>query len=141
MGTISEWIIGTWVPKEYLVMTEESIEWRPIEAIKDDETLDDESRAFLDTRLLFEADGTLMVLSPVPPNVPKEALDQAVANGEVELYDAATLISNKTTWKEEDGEIYYNIGVYSASVTDPWEKLGRTEECIEWLTCRLAKAE
>lgn len=138
-------MVGIWVIKEYLT----GRVWRPVSDVRNDPAATKTVRQFLTVRLIFEADGTLKQLFDLPDGVSREELERAVESGEIKLYDSRTIIE-ETAWKEENGKFYYDSGIlvdygqvffYSGRTFSRWREIKRTEDGIEWLCCRLVKAE
>ena len=110
----------------------------------EDEGLNDETRAMLFWEFSFDADGILRVLAPIPETVPQEEIDRAAAAGEVELCGSRTMVVERHFWKEENGKYYYDSGIQGEVMGEefsPWMEIKETEDGIEWMICRLVKAE
>ena len=137
-------LVGFWNIKEVLSFDENGGKWISLEEFLKDETIDDELKRSASWKFLFEPDGILRVLAQIPPEVPKEAIQQAVAAGEVTLFDDQTMIVEEYPWKEENGKYYYDSGIQGEVLGEkvsPWMEIEETEDGIEWMGHRLVKAE
>ena len=135
---------GFWVVKEVISFGEEGPFWRTVQECLDDDVVDDEMKAFLKFRYLFDTDGTVKILSPIPDEVPQEEIERAAAAGEVQLYDSRTMIVEQHPFKEENGKYYYDSGIQGevmGEVVSPWMEIPETEDGIELMIYRLVKAE
>ena len=135
---------GIWKVKEMLAFGDEGAFWRPVQDCMEDEGLNDETRAMLFWEFSFDADGILRVLAPIPETVPQEEIDRAAAAGEVELCGSRTMVVERHLWKEENGKYYYDSGIQGEVMGEefsPWMEIKETEDGIEWMICRLVKAE
>ena len=84
------------------------------------------------------------MLAPIPETVPQEEIDRAAAAGEVELCGSRTMVVERHPWKEENGKYYYDSGIQGEVMGEefsPWMEIKETEDGIEWMICRLVKAE
>ena len=137
-------LAGIWNIKEVLSFDENGGKWISKEEYINDETVSDEMKEPLFCRILFEADGILKVLAPIPQHIPPEEIDRAAAAGEVQLFDSKTMIVEERCWKEENGKFYYDSGIQGEVLGEefsPWMEIKETEDGIEWMTYRLVKAE
>ena len=100
---------GLWTPKEVLSFGEEGAYWRPIQECLADDTLDDEMKMFMSCKLLFDTDGMIKMLSPIPDRAPQEEIRRAAEAGQVQLYDNRTMIVEQRPYKEENGAYYVTI--------------------------------
>lgn len=135
---------GLWTPKEVLSFGEEGAYWRPIQECLADDTLDDEMKMFMSCKLLFDTDGMIKMLSPIPDRAPQEENRRAAEAGQVQLYDNRTMIVEQRPYKEENGAYYFDSGIQGEVLGEKvysWMKIEETEDGIEWMTYRLVKAE
>ena len=135
---------GLWRVQEMLSFNEDGPFWRPAQEFLHDETLDDDLRSMASWKFLFGADGMLKVLAPLPAQVPQEAIDQAAAAGEIRLFDSRTIIAEEHPWKEETGKYYCDSGIEGEVLGEPvspWMEIIETDGMIEWMSCRLVRAE
>ena len=110
----------------------------------DNEEMDDETKSFLSAGFVFEPDGLFKIVMDIPEGIPQEKIDQAVAAGEIRLFDSRSMIVEEHPWKEEDGKYYYDSGIQGEVLGEPvssWMEIQETEDGIEWMTYRLVKAE
>ena len=69
---------GLWTPKEVLSFGEEGAYWRPIQECLADDTLNDEMKMFMSCKLLFDTDGMIKMLSPIPDRAPQEEIRRRI---------------------------------------------------------------
>ncbi|MBR4554275.1 MAG: hypothetical protein IKO27_01635 [Ruminococcus sp.] len=115
-----------------------------VEDILADESLDDDEKQMLYAKFLFTEDGWMKTLLPIPENAPKEEIEEAVASGEVEMYDDKTMVIEKKAWKEEDGKFKYDSGTKGevlGEAIDPWMEITETDSGIKLFTYVLEKVE
>ena len=88
-------------------------------------------------------DGNLYVLLPVPEEILAEAVDEAVAAGELMMIDG--MITQKPMhWELRDGEVWYDtqlIGEICGEVTDPWVRALDEDGFFNIADTRYIKAE
>ena len=133
---------GIWVIKEMICFGDEGAYWRTAQDYLNDETMDDSLKQPLFCKYLFDTDGMFKVLAPIPPNVPKEEIEKAVAAGEVQLYDEKNMIVEQQAWKEENGKFYHDTGIQGEVLGEkvsPWMEIHETEDGIELMHYRLVK--
>ena len=137
-------VVGIWKVKEVFSLNEDEGKWLSFQECMDNEEMDDETKSFLSARFVFEPDGLFKVVMAIPEGVPQEKIDQAVAAGEVRLFDSRSMIVEEHPWKEEDGKYYYDSGIQGEVLEEPvspWMEIQETEDGIEWMIYRLVKAE
>ena len=137
-------VVGIWKVKEVFSLNEDEGKWLSFQECMDNEEMDDETKSFLSARFVFEPDGLFKVVMAIPEGVPQEKIDQAVAAGEIRLFDSRSMIVEEHPWKEEDGKYYYDSGIQGEVLGEPvssWMEIQETEDGIEWMTYRLVKAE
>lgn len=135
---------GIWTVKEVISFGDDGAFWRPLQECLADDTLADEMKMFFSCKFLFDTDGMLKLLSPIPDGVPQEEIERAAAAGQVQLYDSKTMIIEQYPYKEENGAYYYDSGIQGEVLGEKvssWMKIEETEDGIEWMTYRLVKAE
>ena len=137
-------VVGIWKVKEVFSLNEDEGKWLSFQECMDNEEMDDETKSFLSARFVFEPDGLFKVVMAIPEGVPQEKIDQAVAAGEIRLFDSRSMIVEEHPWKEEDGKYYYDSGIQGEVLGEPvspWMEIQETEDGIEWMAYRLVKAE
>ena len=137
-------LVGIWKVKEVFSLNEDEGKWLSFQECMDNEEMDDETKSFLSARFVFEPDGLFKVVMAIPEGVPQEKIDQAVAAGEIRLFDSRSMIVEEHPWKEEDGKYYYDSGIQGEVLGEPvspWMEIQETEDGIEWMAYRLVKAE
>ena len=129
-------LVGIWKVKEALAFDEDGGKWLPVQECMDKEDMNDETKSFLSARFVFEPDGLFKIVMAIP--------DQAVAAGEIRLFDSRSMIVEEHPWKEENGKYYYDSGIQGEVLGEPvspWMEIQETEDGIEWMAYRLVKAE
>ena len=137
-------VVGIWKVKEVFSLNENEGKWLSFQECMDNEEMDDETKSFLSARFVFEPDGLFKVVMAIPEGVPQEKIDQAVAAGEIRLFDSRSMIVEEHPWKEENGKYYYDSGIQGEVLGEPvspWMEIQETEDGIEWMIYRLVKAE
>ena len=137
-------VVGIWKVKEVFSLNEDEGKWLSFQECMDNEEMDDETKSFLSARFVFEPDGLFKIVMAIPEGVPQEKIDQAVAAGEIRLFDSRSMIVEEHPWKEEDGKYYYDSGIQGEVLGEPvssWMEIQETEDGIEWMIYRLVKAE
>jgi len=78
----------------------------------------------------FTDDYKINVYTPIPPDVSKEEIEEAIASGEVKVVDGMIIDGDRAmTWKAVNGEYYYDSGEPHAcgddddEQTTTWEKI------------------
>lgn len=105
-------IVGTW--KLYRMMSRDdelNIVWKTKDEMLASLEPGDDMAMILNSLTVFNEDGTVLSVAPIPDNVPKEMIDAAVAAGEVKLYGGNMFILEQKAWKEEDGKLMFDTGV------------------------------
>ncbi|MBE6679109.1 MAG: hypothetical protein E7598_01155 [Ruminococcaceae bacterium] len=89
------------------------------------------------------SDGTLYMLMPIPEGVSKEEVDEAVAAGEITLYDGMMCDSPKK-WEERDGTLWFDSGIHGevfGEAADPWVKATDDDGFFNFMSFRFVKGE
>ena len=97
-------IVGIWVIKEAITFDENANRvWRSKEDVLADDSLDEDFKEAFLTKFAFEDDGFMRTIMPIPAEITQEEMDQALAEGEIELYGDGFMSVEKHPWKIEDG--------------------------------------
>ena len=99
--------------------------------------IDDDSKEFLKSRFLFDEDGRVKVLLPIPEGATQEQIDKAVAAGIIEVYDKDTMVGGAYKWKAEDGKVYVDSG-FKGEEHD-WCEVTETDGMMDFLTYKLVR--
>ena len=83
-------------------------------------------------------DGKLYLLLPFPEGVTQEEIDEAVASGEIGVYDGM-LTDKPMNWEERDGELWIEVG--QGMSEDGWVQLSENSDMLSYMTIRYVKAE
>jgi len=137
-------IIGKWKITEVKVFSPEGLNlvWRTASDILSDENADDYVKQSLLYKYIFTEDGKALLLFPIPADAPKAEIDEAIASGEVKLYDDSTIILEEKAWKEEDGKFFFDSGTKGevlGEAISPWVEIKETDDGIEVMSYRLVK--
>ena len=139
-------LIGKWRIVESMQFNEEKecFEWAKVSDILAQEDVDEDMVMLLNGTALFEEDGNLVFLSPLPEGISQEEIDEAVASGEVELRDGM-MVTQQNRWKTEDGKNLADTGAEGEVLGEkvgPWEEIKEIDnETIEMTMFRLRRAE
>ena len=139
-------LTGKWVVAETMQFNDETckVEWVSVEKILTKDDLDKDMIMLLKTIVLFQEDGAIDFLCPLPEGVSQAEIDAAIAAGKLKLKDGMMVMDQKH-WKEENGKIMADTGaegeVFGEKV-GPWEELKVVDgSMIEMMMYRLKKAE
>ena len=139
-------LTGKWKVAEAMQFNDEKcqMEWTGIETILAKEDQDEETTMLLNTVVIFQEDGTIDFLCPLPEGVGQEEIDAALAVGQLRLKDGMMQMGQKH-WKAEDGKILADTGAEGEVLGEkvgPWEELKEIDgDMIEIMMYRLKKAE
>ena len=136
-------IIGKWSIQEVLRFNDnfERI-WVDRETILSDDTLNDSEKQVLHMEMIFTEDGKIKTVMPLPESIPQEEIDEAIASGEISLYDEKTMLLEEHPWKRENGKIMYDTGAKIELFGGPvssWEELKEEDGLLRMMTFRLKK--
>ena len=138
-------LTGKWVVAETMQFNDETckVEWVSVEKILAKDDLDKDMIMLLKTIVVFQEDGAIDFLCPLPEGVSQAEIDAALAAGKLKLQDGMMVMDQKH-WKEENGKIMADTGaegeVFGEKV-GPWEELkGVDGGMIEMMMYRLKKA-
>ena len=138
-------LVGKWVVAETMHFNEEkcTLEWAKVEDVLSKGDLDRETAMLLDTVVIFQEDGTIDFLCPLPDGVSQDEIDAALAAGQLKLKDGMMMMDSKH-WKEENGKILTDTGARGEVLGEqvgPWVELKEVDgDMIEMMMYRLKKA-
>lgn len=137
-------LIGRWKIVE-AIRFNENFEpgWAPIEEILADEELEPEDKRIYSSFMDFTEDGRVLNLAPIPEDLSQEEIDEAVNDGEFELYDGYIKLT-EYSWKTENGKYYLDThikGEVLGEEVSSWAELNIVDGKIEIMTVRVVKAE
>lgn len=139
-------LIGKWNIVESMQFNDEKgcVDWVKVEDLLAQEDVDREIAMLAKSIVLFEEDGNLVFLTPLPEGVSQEEIDEAVAAGEITLRDGM-MLTQHNQWKVENGKNMADTGTEGEVLGEkvgPWEELKEIDEnTIEIMMYRLRKAE
>jgi len=139
-------LIGKWSIVETMQFNEETerFEWVKVSDILAQEDVDADMVMLLNGIAIFEENGNLIFLSPLPEGLSQEEIDEAVAAGEVELRDGK-MVTQQNHWKTEDGKNLADTGAEGEALGEevgPWEEIKEIDNnTIEMSVFRLRKTE
>ena len=137
-------LIGTWSIVETMQFNEETerVEWVKVSDILAQEDVDEDMVMLLNGIAIFEEDGNLVFLSPLPEGLSQEEIDEAVASGEVELRDGK-MVTQQNHWKTEGGKNLADTGAEGEALGEevgPWEEIKEIDDnTIEMTMFRLRR--
>ena len=133
-------LLGKWVVAETMQFNDETckVEWVSVEKILAKEDQDKDTIMLLKTIVVFQEDGSIDFLCPLPEGVSQAEIDAALAAGKLKLQDGMMVMDQKH-WKEENGKIMADT-VFGEKV-GPWEELKVVDgDMVEMMMYRLKKA-
>lgn len=138
-------LIGKWQVVEVMQFDEEKgMIWTKVSDLLAREDADEEALMLAKTIFLFEENGSLTMLSPLPEDVSQEEIDEAVAAGEISLRDGQ-MVTGENHWKLEDGKLFADTGAEGEVLGEkvgPWEEIKQVDDhTIENMMFRLQKVE
>ena len=137
-------LIGKWSIVETMQFNEETerFEWVKVSDILAQEDVDEDMVMLLNGIAIFEEDGNLVFLSPLPEGLSQEEIDEAVASGEVELRDGK-MVTQQNHWKTEGGKNLADTGAEGEALGEevgPWEEIKEIDDnTIEMTMFRLRR--
>ncbi len=136
-------IVGIWVIKEAITFDENANRvWRSKEDVLADDSLDEDFKEAFLTKFAFEDDGFMHTIMPIPAEITQEEIDQALAEGEIELYGDGFMSVEKHPWKIEDGKLMVDTGIKGevfGEKISPWAEAPIKDGIMEYVTYRLVK--
>ena len=138
-------LIGKWVVWETLRFDDEKgFVWEKVSDTLAKEDLESDDLLFLNTIVVFEEDGSMCMMSPLPEDVTQEEIDEAVAAGEIALKDGM-MVTGENHWKVEDGKNMADTGGEGEVLGEkvgPWEEIKEIDDnTVELMMMRLRRAE
>lgn len=137
-------LIGRWKIVEAIRFNEKfEPEWAPIEEILADEDLEPEDKRVYTSFMDFTEDGRVLNLTPIPEDLSQEEIDEAVNDGEYELYNGYIKLT-EYSWKTENGKYYLNTNIEGEILDEevsPWTELNIIDGILEIVTVRVVKDE
>ncbi len=131
-------VLGFWKIKKVMMLGDDNEDpWKIAEDVLASDSLDRDMRQFLEGRFLFDEDGKVKVLVPLPEGVTQEEVDQAVAQGIVELYGDDLMVGGAYLWKAEDGKVFVDSG-FKGKEHD-WCEVTETDGMLDFLTYKLVR--
>ncbi len=136
-------ITGIWKIKEALRFNDNyEREWVSVESILADENTDPSDKRMLGSKVLFDVDGFIKMMMPVPEDIPQEEIDEALASGELELYGDNMMVYEKYPYKTEDGKLMFRTNVRGEILgeeIDPWAEIKEADGILEFFAYHLEK--
>lgn len=138
-------LTGKWNIVESIQFNDEKgcMEWAKAEDILAKEDVDREVAMLIKSIVLFEEDGNLVFLTPLPEGVSQAEVDAAVAASKIKLRDGM-MLTQQNHWKVENGKNMADTGAEGEVLGEkvgPWEEIKEVDEnTIELMFYRLRKA-
>lgn len=138
-------LTGKWQIAELLQFDDEKgMVWTKVSDLLAREDADSETLMLAKTVALFEEDGNLFLMSPIPEDVSQEEINEAVAAGEIQLKDGK-MITGQNHWKVENGKLMADTGAEGEVLGEqvgPWEEIKELDgNIIEMTMFRFQKVE
>lgn len=138
-------LTGKWQIAEILQFDDEKgMVWTKVSDLLAREDTDDDTLMLAKTIALFEKDGNLFLMSPIPEDVSQEEINEAVAAGEIQLKDGK-MITGQNHWKVENGKLMADTGAEGEVLGEqvgPWEEIKELDgNIIEMTMFRFQKVE
>ena len=114
-------IIGKWEVSAVISFVDGDMKWVTKEEAANIEDFDTSMFAPI---MEFTPDGTILNLMKIPDDMTQEQIDGAISEGMERVDDY--LITQKQTWKEEDGKLLYNTeieGEILGEEVSPWAEI------------------
>ena len=121
--------------EEYLLSPMPYVDETDEEAVAEEQG---ERRQMIGGQIAVCGDGKLYMLLPIPEGVSQEDVDEAVAAGEIQLYDGM-LTDGPRAWEERDGALWLEVGEDMSE--DGWAKISDEDGYLCMMTVRYAKSE
>ncbi len=136
-------VIGTWIVVEAMRFDEDmNRKWMTKEEVMADDSIDEDAKEPFRYKLVFMEDGTQCTTMPIPEDVTQEEIDQAVAEGEIELFEEKYMALEKHLWKIEDGKLMIDTGMKGEVLGEevsPWVEAPITDGIMEYMMFRLKR--
>ena len=138
-------LTGKWNIVESIQFNDEKgcMEWAKVEDFLAKEDVDRELAMLAKSIVLFEEDGNLVFLTPLPEGVSQAEVDAAVAAGKIKLSDGM-MLTQQNHWKVENGKNMADTGAEGEVLGEkvgPWEEIKEVDgDTIELMFYRLRKA-
>ena len=97
-----------------------------------------ERRQMLGGQIAVCEDGKLYLLLPLPEGVSQEDVDEAVKEGDLQLYDGM-ITDGPRAWEERDGALWVEVG--EGMSEDGWAKISDEDGHLLMMTTLYVKAE
>lgn len=135
---------GFWKIKEVLKFNDQFERvWTDVPQLLDDPETDDSDKRLLSSFFDFRDDGIIAAVMPLPEGISQEEIDQAVAEGELELYGDGLMCYEKYPWKFEDGKISINTGAQGeilGEAISPWMEIPEDNGILTLFSYHLIKS-
>ncbi len=130
-------VLGFWKIKKVMMLGHDGDPWKTVEEALSMESLDRDMKQFLEGRFLFDEEGKVKVLVPLPEGVTQEEVDQAVAQGIIELYGDDLMVGGAYLWKAEDGKVFVDSGFKGGE--HDWCEVTETDGMLDFLIYKLVR--
>ncbi len=117
--------------------------WKSAEEMLADENTDSSDKKLLGLIAVFDDDGFIKLMMPIPEDMPKEEIDEAIESGEAELYGDDMIVFEKHPYKVEDGKVMFDTGTRGeilGEAINPWTEIVEENGMIRFFTYHLVKA-
>ncbi len=135
---------GKWIIKEVLKFNDNyEREWVSAEAMLADEEVDPSDKKLLSSSAVFDDDGFIKLMMPLPEEIPQEELKELLDSGEIEMYGDDMIVYEKHPYKLVDGKLMFDTGTKGevlGEAIDPWAQIKEADGMLEFMSYHLAKA-
>ncbi len=135
---------GKWIIKEVLKFNDNyEREWVSAEAMLADEAVDPSDKKLLSSSAVFDDDGFIKLMMPLPEEIPQEELKELLDSGEIEMYGDDMIVYEKHPYKLVDGKLMFDTGTKGevlGEAIDPWAQIKEADGMLEFMSYHLAKA-
>ena len=134
--------IGKWRVVEMMWYNDqkEDFEWLKVDDFLAKPDIDDDYVIAAKTIMEFD-DSKIYMLVPIPEEISKEEIDEAVKEGEIHLRDGMMYVECYD-WKIENGKAYFDTqeeGEVMGEKVSPWHEIEEVGDMVELQTFRFAK--
>lgn len=134
---------GVWKIKEVLRFNDNyEREWVSAESVLADENVDASDKKMLLTKAVFDDDGFIKLMMPLPEDFPEEEMKEALESGELELFGDGMMIFEEYPYKTVDGRFMFDTGMKGTlldEIINSWVEIKEIDGMLEFFTYHLVK--
>ncbi len=117
--------------------------WKSAEEILADKDMEDSSKVILGSSFIFCDDGYIRVIMPMPEDISPEEMEEAIAQGELELYNGQAVF-DKHPYKIVGEKIMYDSGAKGEVLGEkvsPWVEIPYEDGKLQMFLYKLERAD